>query len=95
MIDCRAVARLPQAGTGASDSGQTGHVHLAWGQGPHRDPAPVCDLQRACEWYSHKLGLDPVEAREGGNYPSKGTGELAAWFKDCDDNMLGIGESLP
>jgi catechol 2,3-dioxygenase-like lactoylglutathione lyase family enzyme len=122
---------------------------------------PVRDLERAREWYSDKLGLDPVEAREGGlryvinsaefalyvsqgssdgsfsqlaftvddlhaevaelksrgvvfeevnlpglttedsiarvhgNYPSKGTSELAAWFKDCDDNMLGMGQPLP
>ncbi len=28
-----------------------------------------------------------------GNYPSKGgKGELAAWFKDSEGNMLGIGE---
>jgi catechol 2,3-dioxygenase-like lactoylglutathione lyase family enzyme len=30
-----------------------------------------------------------------GNYPSKGgKGELAAWFKDSEGNMLGIGEPL-
>ncbi|MGZ2412095.1 catechol 2,3-dioxygenase-like lactoylglutathione lyase family enzyme [Sphingomonas sp. F9_3S_D5_B_2] len=29
-----------------------------------------------------------------GNYPSKGTGELAAWFRDCDGNMLGIGQPI-
>ena len=27
-----------------------------------------------------------------GNYPSKGTGEYAAWFRDCDGNMLGVGQ---
>jgi hypothetical protein len=27
-----------------------------------------------------------------GNYPSKGTGERAAWFRDSEGNMLGIGE---
>lgn len=27
-----------------------------------------------------------------GNYPSKGTGEFAAWFRDCEGNMLGIGQ---
>jgi catechol 2,3-dioxygenase-like lactoylglutathione lyase family enzyme len=28
-----------------------------------------------------------------GNYPSKhSTGERAAWFRDCEGNMLGVGE---
>jgi len=27
-----------------------------------------------------------------GNYPSKGHGERAAWFRDCEGNMLGIAE---
>ena len=28
-----------------------------------------------------------------GNYPSKGTGERAAWFRDSEGNLLGISES--
>jgi catechol 2,3-dioxygenase-like lactoylglutathione lyase family enzyme len=32
-------------------------------------------------------------ARVEGNYPSKGgRGELAAWFRDLDGNMFGIGQ---
>jgi hypothetical protein len=31
----------------------------------------------------------------GGHYPSKGRGERAAWFKDCDDNLLGLGQIVP
>jgi hypothetical protein len=34
-------------------------------------------------------GIADVE----GNYPSKGSGERAAWFRDSEGNMLGIGES--
>jgi catechol 2,3-dioxygenase-like lactoylglutathione lyase family enzyme len=30
-----------------------------------------------------------------GNYPSKGTGERAAWFRDSEGNMLGIGQPIP
>jgi catechol 2,3-dioxygenase-like lactoylglutathione lyase family enzyme len=30
-----------------------------------------------------------------GNYPSKGTGEHAAWFKDSEGNLLGIGQPIP
>ena len=33
-------------------------------------------------------GIADVE----GNYPSKGSGERAAWFRDSEGNMLGIGE---
>lgn len=29
-----------------------------------------------------------------GNYPSKGRGERAAWFRDCEGNMLGIAEVI-
>jgi catechol 2,3-dioxygenase-like lactoylglutathione lyase family enzyme len=29
-----------------------------------------------------------------GNYPSKGIGERAAWFRDSEGNLLGIGEPL-
>lgn len=31
-----------------------------------------------------------------GNYPSKGgRGELAAWFRDSEGNLLGLGQPLP
>jgi catechol 2,3-dioxygenase-like lactoylglutathione lyase family enzyme len=121
---------------------------------------PAQDLARARAWYAEKLGLEPVEEREGGlryvcaagefalfesagrpsgdhtqmgwevddieatvrelrgrgvvfeeydfpgfktvdgiadiegNYPSKGTGERGAWFRDSEGNMLGIGQPL-
>jgi catechol 2,3-dioxygenase-like lactoylglutathione lyase family enzyme len=120
---------------------------------------PVSDLDRAREWYSEMLGLDPFEERDGGllyrlgntefglftstgessgahtqmgfevgdieavvadlrerglefeeydlglevndgimeipgNYPSKGSGERAVWFKDLDGNLLGIGQPV-
>jgi catechol 2,3-dioxygenase-like lactoylglutathione lyase family enzyme len=119
---------------------------------------PAQDLERARAFYADRLGLHPVEEREGGlryvcgggefalfesagastgshtqmgwevedieatvadlrsrgvvfeeydmpglttvdgiadidgNYPSKGTGERGAWFRDSEGNMLGIGE---
>jgi catechol 2,3-dioxygenase-like lactoylglutathione lyase family enzyme len=122
---------------------------------------PAQDLDRARRWYAEKLGLEPVEEREGGlryecaagvfclyastgasdgafsqlafnvddveaevaelrargvvfeeydlpgmrtvngiadidgNYPSKGTHERGAWFRDSEGNMLGMGQSLP
>jgi len=42
-------------------------------------------------------GLKTVDgiAEVAGNYPSKGgVGELAAWFRDSEGNLLGIGQSL-
>jgi hypothetical protein len=29
-----------------------------------------------------------------GNYPSKGTGERAAWFRASEGKMLGIGQPI-
>jgi catechol 2,3-dioxygenase-like lactoylglutathione lyase family enzyme len=42
-------------------------------------------------------GLKTVDgiAEVSGNYPSKGgKGERAAWFRDSEGNMLGIGEAI-
>ena len=42
-------------------------------------------------------GLKTVDsiAEVAGNYPSKGSGERAAWFRGSEGNMLGIGEPIP
>jgi catechol 2,3-dioxygenase-like lactoylglutathione lyase family enzyme len=42
-------------------------------------------------------GLKTVDgiADVAGNYPSKGSGEKAAWFRDSEGNMLGIGQPIP
>ena len=29
-----------------------------------------------------------------GNYPSKGTGERGAWFRDSEGNLIGIGQPV-
>jgi len=121
---------------------------------------PAQDLNRARRWYSDRLGLEPVEERDGGlryqcggvsfalfqsagrpsgahtqvgwevadidatvaelrargvrfeeydlpglqtvdgiaeidgNYPSKGTGERAAWFHDSEGNLIGLGQPI-
>jgi catechol 2,3-dioxygenase-like lactoylglutathione lyase family enzyme len=121
---------------------------------------PAQDLERARAFYAEKLGLEPVEERQGGlryvcaggefalfestgaatgdhtqmgwevddieatvaelrsrgvvfedydlpgletvggiaeiegNYPSKGSGERGAWFRDSEGNMLGIGQPV-
>jgi catechol 2,3-dioxygenase-like lactoylglutathione lyase family enzyme len=43
--------------------------------------------------------LPGLETRDGvariqGNYPSKGTGEYGAWFRDSEGNLLGIGQPI-
>jgi catechol 2,3-dioxygenase-like lactoylglutathione lyase family enzyme len=58
--------------------------------------AAVAELQRrgvAFEEYDFP-GLSTVNgiAEIEGNYPSKGRGERAAWFRDSEGNVLGIGE---
>ncbi len=42
-------------------------------------------------------GLKTVDgiAEIEGQYPSKGSGERAAWFRDSEGNLLGIGEIVP
>jgi catechol 2,3-dioxygenase-like lactoylglutathione lyase family enzyme len=42
-------------------------------------------------------GLVTVDdiAEVAGNYPSRGAGERAAWFRDSEGNLLGIGQSTP
>jgi len=42
-------------------------------------------------------GLKTVDgiAHVAGNYPSKGSAERAAWFRDSEGNILGIGEPIP
>ena len=41
-------------------------------------------------------GLRTVDsiAEVEGNYPSAGVGELAAWFRDSEGNLLGIGQAV-
>jgi hypothetical protein len=39
-------------------------------------------------------GLETIDgiAEIAGNYPSKGRGERAAWFRDSEGNLIGIGQ---
>jgi catechol 2,3-dioxygenase-like lactoylglutathione lyase family enzyme len=46
-----------------------------------------------------EVDLPGLKTREGiaevdGNYPSKGKGERAAWFRDSEGNMLGISQMI-
>jgi catechol 2,3-dioxygenase-like lactoylglutathione lyase family enzyme len=61
--------------------------------------ATVADLrERGVVFEEFDLpGLKTIDgiARVEGNYPSKGgVGELAAWFRDSEGKLIGIGEPL-
>ena len=52
--------------------------------------ATVADLKERGVEFEYE-GITEVE----GNYPSKGgKGEWAVWFRDCDNNMLGLGQPM-
>ena len=44
------------------------------------------------EYDTGPLRTDCGIARIDGNYPSKGSGEFAAWFRDSEGNMIGLGQ---
>jgi catechol 2,3-dioxygenase-like lactoylglutathione lyase family enzyme len=59
--------------------------------------ALVAELRRrgvVFEEYSPGLSTVAGIADIEGNYPSKGTGERGAWFRDSEGNMLGIGQVI-
>ncbi|WP_129794123.1 VOC family protein [Sphingosinicella sp. CPCC 101087] len=57
--------------------------------------ATVAELRRrgvVFEEYDEPLRTEDGIATVDGNYPSKGRGEYGAWFRDCDGNLLGVGQ---
>jgi catechol 2,3-dioxygenase-like lactoylglutathione lyase family enzyme len=73
------------------------HTQMAWEVGDIE--ATVRDLrERGVVFEEFDLpGLRTVDgiAAVDGNYPSKGgVGEKAAWFRDSEGNLLGIGQRL-
>jgi catechol 2,3-dioxygenase-like lactoylglutathione lyase family enzyme len=60
--------------------------------------AEVAELRRrGVDFHEYELpGLATADgvAEIEGNYPSKGTGELGAWFHDSEGNLLGLGQAL-
>jgi catechol 2,3-dioxygenase-like lactoylglutathione lyase family enzyme len=73
------------------------HTQMGWEVDDMR--ATVTELRRrGVVFEEYDLpGLTTVDgiAEIAGNYPSKGgKGELGAWFRDSEGNMLGIGQPL-
>jgi len=56
--------------------------------------ATVAELKRRGVVFEEYPGcVDSIMYVEG-NYPSKGSGERAAWFRDSEGNMLGVAQVL-
>ena len=80
-------------------SGAASGTHTQMGWSVDDIEATVADLRaRGLEFESVEMPGITVNdgiAEVPGNYPSKGTGERAVWFRDLDGNVLGVGESIP
>ncbi|MDQ2844514.1 MAG: VOC family protein [Acidobacteriota bacterium] len=80
-------------------SGRPAGSHTQMGWEVEDLDATVADLRArgvAFEQYDGS-GLKTINdiAQVQGNYPSRGSlGERAAWFRDSEGNLLGIGQSL-
>jgi catechol 2,3-dioxygenase-like lactoylglutathione lyase family enzyme len=72
------------------------HTQMAWEV--EDIDATVAELRRRGVVFEHVdlPGLKTVDgiAEVAGNYPSKGRGERAAWFRDSEGNLMGIGEAI-
>jgi catechol 2,3-dioxygenase-like lactoylglutathione lyase family enzyme len=53
--------------------------------------AAVADLRERGVDLDEFGGVVEIE----GNYPSKGSGERAAWFRDIDGNLVGLAQLVP
>jgi len=84
-------ALFESAGTASGD-----HTQMGWEV--EDIDATVSDLRaRGVVFEEYDLpGLKTVDgiADIEGNYPSKGSGERGAWFRDSEGNMLGIGQPV-
>jgi catechol 2,3-dioxygenase-like lactoylglutathione lyase family enzyme len=82
---------------GSSGAPSGDHTQMAWEVPDLR--ATVRALRaRGVVFEAYDLpGLKTIDgiAEVAGNYPSKGgVGELAAWFRDSEGNLLGIGQPV-
>ena len=79
-------------------AGAASGTHTQMGWSVDDIEATVADLrERGLEF--EEVEMPGITVRDGiaeipGNYPSKGSGERAVWFRDLDGNVMGIGESI-
>jgi catechol 2,3-dioxygenase-like lactoylglutathione lyase family enzyme len=72
------------------------HTQMAW-QVADIEATVAALRSRGVVFEEYDLpGLKTIDgiAQIAGNYPSKGTGEKGAWFKDSEGNLLGIGQPV-
>jgi catechol 2,3-dioxygenase-like lactoylglutathione lyase family enzyme len=72
------------------------HTQMAW-EVPDIESVVAALRARGVVFEEYDLpGLKTVNgiADIEGNYPSKGVGERAAWFKDSEGNLLGVGQPV-
>ena len=72
------------------------HTHMGW---EVQDIEATVTELRSRGVAFEEVDLPGLETTDGiadieGNYPRKGTGERAAWFRDSEGNMVGIGQPL-
>ena len=79
-------------------AGSAAGTHTQMGWSVDDIEATVADLRRRGLEFE-KVEMPGITVEDGiaeiaGNYPSKGTGERAVWFRDLDGNVMGIGEAI-
>jgi catechol 2,3-dioxygenase-like lactoylglutathione lyase family enzyme len=84
-------ALFESAGTAAGT-----HTQMGW---EVTDIFATVAALRSCGVVFEEYDLPGLRTRDGvariqGNYPSKGTGEYGAWFRDSEGNLLGIGQPI-
>jgi catechol 2,3-dioxygenase-like lactoylglutathione lyase family enzyme len=84
-------ALFESAGTSSGD-----HTQMGW---EVEDIEATVRELRACGVVFEEYDLPGLTTVAGiadieGNYPSKGSGERGAWFRDSEGNLLGIGQPL-
>lgn len=57
--------------------------------------ATVAELKRRGVVFEEYPGCVDSIMEVAGNYPSKGSAERAAWFRDSEGNMLGVAQVVP
>jgi catechol 2,3-dioxygenase-like lactoylglutathione lyase family enzyme len=73
-----------------SSSGAPSGTHTQMGFEVEDIEAVAAELRRQ----GVVLEVEAITEVEG-NYPSKGSGERAIWFRDSEGNLLGVGEVVP
>ena len=85
-------ALFESTGSAAGD-----HTQMGW---EVDDIEATVSEMRSCGVVFEEYDLHGLKTIDGiaeieGQYPSKGSGERGAWFRDSEGNMLGIGEPVP